>query len=63
MNWSDVQKKDPIYLNLGGGINCHPKIGYENYISVDINPPHEGLSVKRDVGEPIPLAEHSVTRI
>jgi len=63
MKWSDVQKIDPIYLNLGGGINCHPKIGYENYISVDINPPHEGLSVKHDVREPIPLAEQSVTRI
>ncbi|NIM58489.1 MAG: methyltransferase domain-containing protein [Candidatus Aminicenantes bacterium] len=63
MKWSDVQKKDPIYLNLGGGINCHPKIEYENYISVDINPPYEGLSVKHDVREPIPLVENSVTRI
>ncbi len=57
------RKKTLIYLNLGGGINCHPKIGYKNYISVDINPPHEGWSVKHDVREPFPLAEHSVTRI
>lgn len=63
MNWSDVQKKDPIYLNLGGGNNCHPKIGYENYITVDINPPHEGWSVKHDVREPVPLPERSVARI
>jgi predicted SAM-dependent methyltransferase len=63
MNWPDVQKKDPIYLNLGGGSNCHPKIAYEKYISVDIKPPHEGWSVKHDVREPIPLPEHSVNRI
>ena len=63
MNWSDVQKKDPIYLNLGGGFNCHPKVGYENYISVDINPPYEGWSVKHDVRESIPLPENSISRI
>lgn len=63
MNWPEVLTKDPLYLNLGGGNNCHPKVGYENYISVDIKTPHEGWSVKHDIREPIPLPENSVTRI
>ncbi|MGQ9492162.1 MAG: class I SAM-dependent methyltransferase [Anaerolineae bacterium] len=63
MNWSEVLTKDPIYLNLGGSHNCHPKAGYENYISVDIHPPQEGWSVKHDLKNPIPLPDNSVTRI
>lgn len=63
MNWSEVLTKDPIYFNLGGSNNCHPKVGYESYISVDINPPSEGWSVKQDLKKPIPLPDNSVTRI
>ncbi len=32
MNWSAVQKKDPIYLNLGGGI----KIGLKDKLGVRV---------------------------
>jgi len=63
MNWSEVLIKDPIYLNLGGSNNCHPKVGYEKYISVDINPPSEDWSVKQDLRKPIPLPDNSVNRI
>ncbi len=57
--------------NTGSGLQnfenlnfiCHPKLGYENYISVDNNLPHEDWSVKHDGIEPIPILEHSFTRI
>ncbi len=63
MEWSEVLTKDPIYLNLGGGVNCHPRAGYENYISVDISPPSRGWAVRHDIRKPIPLPDSSVTRI
>jgi len=63
MDWSEVLTKDPIYLNLGGGSNCHPRDGYQKYISIDINPPPEGRAVKHDLKDPIPLPDSSVTRI
>lgn len=63
MNWSELLTKDPIYLNLGGGNNCHPKIGYVNYISVDAAPSGEVWSVKHDLTKPIPLPDSSVARI
>lgn len=63
MDWSEVLTKDPIYLNLGGGSNCHPRVGYENYISVDLNPPREGWAVRHDIRDPIPLPDGSVNRI
>ena len=63
MEWSEVQTRDSIYLNLGGGDNCHPKKNYENYISVDIEPPNESYSVKHDLTKPIPLSDNSVERI
>lgn len=63
MNWSEVLTKDPIYLNLGGSLNCHPNSGYENYISVDIQPPQAGWAVQHDLKNPIPLPDNSVARI
>ena len=63
MEWSEVQTRDSIYLNLGGGNNCHPKKEFENYISVDIDPPSESYSVKHDLTKPIPLPDNSVERI
>jgi predicted SAM-dependent methyltransferase len=63
MKWSEVETRDSIYLNLGGGDNCHPKKEYENYISVDIEPHNELFSVKHDLTEPIPLPDNSVDRI
>jgi predicted SAM-dependent methyltransferase len=63
VDWSEVLAKEPIYLNLGGSLNCHPKAGYEHYISVDIQPPREGWAVQHDLKNPIPLPDNSVTRI
>lgn len=63
MEWSEVQTRDSIYLNLGGGDNCHPKKNYENYISIDIEPPNESYSVKHDLTKPMPLSDNSVERI
>lgn len=62
MNWKDIISKHPIYLNLGGGNNHHPKIDYKNYISVDINC-HNDWCVKHDLRRPIPLPDNSVNRI
>lgn len=63
MDWSEVLIRDPIYLNLGGGSNCHPKTGYRDYISVDINPPHSNWAVKHDLRNQLPLPDGSITRI
>lgn len=63
MDWSEVQTKDPIYLNLGGCKDCHPKAGYEDYISVDLNHPEEDSAVKHDLRDPIPIPDGSITRI
>ena len=63
MDWSEVLTKDPIYLNLGGGSNCHPRADYKNYISVDLDPPCEGWAVKHDIRDPISLPNGSITRI
>jgi predicted SAM-dependent methyltransferase len=63
MEWSEVQAKDPIYLNLGGAEYCHPTPRYEGYVAVDLNPLGDGWSVKHDLTQPIPLTDGSVTRI
>jgi predicted SAM-dependent methyltransferase len=63
MEWSEVLEKDPVYLNLGGSANCHPKKDYENYISVDIDPPKKDWAVKHDIREPFPLPDNVVSRI
>ncbi|GAI97240.1 unnamed protein product, partial [marine sediment metagenome] len=63
MNWPEILSIDPIYLNLGGGSNCHPRTEYQNYISVDINPPSSNWAVKHDLRNPLPLPDGSVTRI
>lgn len=63
MKWQDVLGKNPIYLNLGGGNNCHPQVNYKNYISVDIRPAHIDWSIIHDLRKPITLPDNSVTRI
>lgn len=63
MDWNDVAKLDDIWLNFGGRGNCHPLPSYENYVSVDLEPPSAGWSVKHDLRDPIPLADGSVSRI
>lgn len=62
MEWSQVLSIDPIFLNLGGGTNCHPNPIYEHYVSVDLNPT-EGWSVRHDLRTHIPLPDESVERI
>ena len=63
MDWKDVLATRPIYLNLGGGIHCHPRAGYEHYISVDLEPPASEWAVRHDLRHPIPLPDGSVARI
>jgi predicted SAM-dependent methyltransferase len=63
MEWPEVLTKDPIYLNLGGGSNCHPNIQYQNYVSVDNYPPQSNWAVTHDLKNQIPLPDGSVTRI
>ena len=63
MNWEEVKAKKSIYLNLGGNGNCHPNIGYENYIAVDMKPPNAGWAVEHDLRNSIPLQNDSVDRI
>jgi predicted SAM-dependent methyltransferase len=63
LDWTDILAKDLIYLNLGGGSRCHPVTAYENYISVDIDPPNLGWAVKHDLRDPIPLPDSCVHRI
>jgi predicted SAM-dependent methyltransferase len=63
MEWSEALTKEPIYLNLGGDGNCHPRAGYENYISVDINPPNISWGIKHDLRTSMSLPDNSVTRI
>jgi predicted SAM-dependent methyltransferase len=63
MEWSEVLTKTPIYLNLGGGGNCHPNIEYQNYVSVDNYPPLNSWGVKHNLKDQIPLPDGSVTRI
>jgi len=63
MKWEDVKARKPLYLNLGGSVNCHPNPGYENYISVDINPPDMECAVKWDLRKAIPLPDDSVDRV
>jgi predicted SAM-dependent methyltransferase len=63
MIWDDVLKKQPLFLNLGGGSDCHPRSDYKNYISVDLKPPFFGWAVLHNLTEPFPLPDNSVDRI
>jgi len=63
MEWSEVASQEPLYLNLGGGGNCHPKKGYRDYVAVDINPPDDSWAIRHDLREALPLPDSSVTRI
>ncbi len=63
MNWSDILKMAPIYLNLAGEKDCHPKDGYKNYVSVDISSLSKEWTIRHDLREPIPLPDKSVERM
>lgn len=65
MEWSDVLKQCPVYLNLGGFVESHGrKEHYDDYVSIDINPVSKGLySVQHDLRKPIPVPDNVVDRI
>ena len=63
LEWSEVQKKDPICLNLGGAEFHHPFPGYEGYVSVDLDPPPGEWTVRHDLTKSIPLPDGCATRI
>jgi len=62
LTWSEVQRKKPLYLNLGGKGDCHTKRGYEHYISVDLQGEGEWM-IRHDLTKPIPLPDSCVDRI
>lgn len=62
MEWADVLKNDPIYLNLGGACDRHPTPHYEHYVTVDLKG-GEGWAVEHDLSRPFPLPQESVDRI
>lgn len=63
MNWSDILRNKPLYLNLGGRLNHHPTKYYENYISVDTYLTTGEYEIKHDLRTPIPLPNNSVDRL
>lgn len=62
MNWSDIEKREKIFLNLGGQGDCDPKPNYENYVCVDLEP-KANTAVAHDLTKPIPLPDNSVDTI
>ncbi len=62
MEWSEVKIREPLYLNIGGYMDCDPSPNYLNYISVDMSGTAT-TSVKHNLTEPIPLDDNSVDRI
>lgn len=64
MEWTEVLTREPIFLNLGGGPNCHPRTGYEDYISIDLHPRRNSdWTVRHDLKNPLPLPDGAITRI
>jgi predicted SAM-dependent methyltransferase len=63
MNWDQVRALELIWLNLGGGRDCHPAPWYKNYVSVDSQLRGKLWSVKHDLRTPFPLPENAVERI
>lgn len=64
LSWKDALAKSPLYLNLGGGRNAHPREHYEQYIAVDRD--EEDLEVwnlVHDLTKPFPLPDACVDRI
>ncbi len=62
MEWEDIQNRKPLYLNIGGFMDCDPRPNYENYVSVDMG--GDGTTaVKHDMTKPLPLADDSVDHI
>ena len=62
MQWDDIIRLNPIYLNLGGGRCTHPSRWYRNYVSIDQRP-RSDWSIQHDLTTPIPLPDQTVDRI
>jgi predicted SAM-dependent methyltransferase len=62
LTWSAIAGFEPIFLNLGGGRDCHPRPEYQHYVSVD-TVARADCAVVQDLGQPVPLADGSVSRI
>jgi predicted SAM-dependent methyltransferase len=62
LDWTEVARLDPLYLNLGAEGDCHPHPLYLHYVAVDLKP-RPGWSVIHDLREPFPLAANRVDRI
>jgi len=62
MDWAEVERQEKIFLNYGGQGDCHPKLNYENYICVDLEPKADH-AVAHDLTKPIPLQDGSVEGI
>lgn len=62
LTWPEIAKLEPIRLNLGGGVLCHPDPLFPHYISVDWEAQTD-WSVSHDLSKPVPLADGSVERI
>lgn len=64
ITWPEVRQQSPLYLNLGGGNNGHPKRLYEHYIAVDQDPYDKSIAcIQHDLTQPLPLPDGSVDRI
>lgn len=63
LTWEEVAAKRPVRLNLGGCGDCHPRKGYEGFVSVDTRAPREGWWIPHDLTTPIPLPDASVEAI
>ena len=64
ITWTEVQRQSPLYLNIGGGNNGHPKQLYEHYIAVDQDPYDTSVScVQHNLTQPLPLEDATVDRI
>jgi predicted SAM-dependent methyltransferase len=62
LDWAQVARRRPLWLNLGGGADCHPHPLYRNYIAVDAATT-EAFGIEFDLSAPIPLPDASVDRI
>ncbi len=62
MDWSEVAKRESIYLNFGGYGDCHPNKNYENYIAIDLIR-NGKYAVAHDLSTAIPLEDNSVDGI
>lgn len=62
LTWTDIARRTPLWLNLGGKGHGDGHPEYAGYVSVDIEP-GQHLHVVHDLRQPIPLPDGSVDRM